>query len=189
MQADRFGGGHTVNPQNTKFGVTSYDLLPTSFGAADLLGGTQDFFLRLRGDGTRPEEAALVLSRVNLSLDFVVPDFKLSSTVSALDEQRLYIDFIMGKRNTREAPATPPSATALCWDGGRAFSIASVLSGQGNPDKLKTLKEKQPDVYARLMKMAACVEMSTPAHGRYFAAPKEAAMKNVPDEVFTIAKQ
>ena len=102
MQADRFGGGHTVNPQNTKFGVTSYDLLPTSFGAADLLGGTQDFFLRLRGDGTRPEEAALVLSRVNLSLDFVVPDFKLSSTVSALDEQRLYIDFIMGKRNSSD---------------------------------------------------------------------------------------
>lgn len=37
--------------------------------------------------------------------------------------------------------------------------------------------------------MAACVEMSTPAHGHYFAAPKETAMKNVPDEVFTIAKK
>ncbi len=99
---DSVGGGHTVNLQNAKFGVTSYDLLPTAFGAADLLGVTQDFFSRLRGDGTRPEEAALVLSRVNLPPDFVVPDFKLSSTVSALDEQRLYIDFIMGKRNSSD---------------------------------------------------------------------------------------
>lgn len=141
---DAVGAGHTVNLQNAKINVTSYDLLPTAFGASDLLGLTQDFFTRLRGTDGKAEDA-LVLSRITPPADFVFSNFKFGSTVSALDEQRMYIDFIMGKRSASDQAQSNAADTTITNGAllgqvsmNSSSSFASLFSNYGIVDTGKT---------------------------------------------------
>lgn len=110
---DAVGDGHTLNLQNAQFNVTSYDLLPTAFGAADLLGTTQSFFSRLRGLTPAELDSVVASTHSNLPSDFDFPVLRIGSTVSQLDQQSQQLNFILTRRSDFDLERSGASGEAI----------------------------------------------------------------------------